>query len=94
MTQSPNTIFHRIGFTHNGWTNQDQCLYWFKNVLAPQARAKTQAKGFDDDELLRAECELRLAACTHCALAEMENSRLEDKKTQKRAKSKRFIGKA
>ncbi|EJF57418.1 DDE-domain-containing protein [Dichomitus squalens LYAD-421 SS1] len=30
-----------IGLTSNGWTNDEQCLYWFENVFVPQARAKT-----------------------------------------------------
>lgn len=30
----------RVGLTANGWTTNDQCQYWFENVLVPQVNEK------------------------------------------------------
>lgn len=38
-----------VAVTGNGWTNDDQCRFWFENVLVPQARAKTLS---DDEHVL------------------------------------------
>jgi hypothetical protein len=37
---------NRVGLTNNGWTSNDQCIFWFENCLVPQIREKC----IDDNE--------------------------------------------